>query len=123
MQTDHTYCKLESMDLPEAHQRIAKLEKENKMLKKKVLDLKTKFASVKDIVRSLKKEQLVPDDKAQQIQSKFANLQVELANSLSSNANRSRSYSAEMKKFALYLYYCSTSDCQWNERDTCAVHA
>ena len=50
------------MDLTEAHQRIAKLEKENKRLQEKAVNLKTKFASVKDIVQRPKKEQLVPND-------------------------------------------------------------
>ena len=83
------------------------------------MNLKTKFASVKDIVQRLKKEQLVPNDKAQQIQSKFANLQLELANILSSNASRSRSYSVEIKKFALYLYYCSTKAYEFVRKVVC----
>lgn len=88
---------------------IASLEKEKKQLQRKNRHLTKQVASVKKLVVLLRKEGLVTSEKAGVMESEFSKLQFEFVNKMRNpSPDAHQSYSPEIKKFALYLYYCST---------------
>ena len=96
------------MDLPQSVvDQIASLKKGSKELKRTNSRLSKKLTTVKQVVLSLKKESLVTSDRAETMESNFSNLQLEFLDKRHDSSGDNQSYSDEMKKFSLYLYYCS----------------